>query len=136
MPAARGEATEDRAPRGVLVLMERLRIEFRRKALDPLGLHAQPAGAVLLSDGEVLEIPHAALLCSVGHVSGPNHAPPATAITLMSPKAASARLCATNTTASSPLHASASHPTSAAMVRRVRLPISGQSSRPAPCDAK
>src|SRR3954467_2222390 len=136
VPAARGKPAEDRAPRGLLVLVERLRIEFRREAFDALALDAQAPRAVFLSGCEVLEIPHAGLLCSVGQASGPNPAPAAMAAALMRAKAASARLCATKTSASSPVQASASHPKTAAIASRVRLPISGQSSRPAPCDAK
>jgi hypothetical protein len=36
--------------------MERLRIEFGREGLDPLGLDLQPAGAERLSRFKVLEI--------------------------------------------------------------------------------
>src|SRR6266850_4565966 len=71
-----------------------------------------------------------------GQVSGPNHEPPAIARALINPKATSARLCARNTYERLPLERSASQPASAAIARRVRLAISGQSNRPAPWDAK
>src|SRR5438552_13814914 len=99
MPAARGQSAEDGAASCVFVEVERLRIEFRRERLDALLADGDPARAVDLAHGEVLEIffAHVSdLLCS-GHISGPNHAPPATAAALMSPKAASARLCARKT---------------------------------------
>src|SRR5213078_2947842 len=130
MPAARGQSAEDGAASCVFVEVERLRIEFRRERLDALLADGDPARAVDLARGEVLEIffAHVSdLLCS-GHISGPNHAPPATAAALMSPKAASARLCARKTCDRLPLQRSASVPASAA--------IGGHSKRPAPCEAK
>src|SRR5438105_14992490 len=110
MPAARDQSAEDGAARRVFVEVERLRIEFRRERLDALLANGDPARAVDLAHGEVLEIffAHVSdLLCS-GHISGPNHAPPATAAALMSPKAASARLCARKTCDRLPLQRSAS----------------------------
>src|ERR1043166_8964390 len=118
MPAARRQAAENRAARRIGVEVEGLRVEFGGEALDARLVDAQPTGAVALAGGQVLEIfaSHVAvLLCSVGQVSGPNHAPPATAAALMTPNATSARLCARKTWTRSPLHASASQPTSAAI---------------------
>src|SRR5439155_521286 len=76
MPAARGQSAEDGAASCVFVEVERLRIEFRRERLDALLADGDPARAVDLAHGEVLEIffAHVSdLLCS-GHISGPNHA--------------------------------------------------------------
>src|SRR3989441_3382203 len=71
-----------------------------------------------------------------GQRTRPNQAPLATAPALIRPKAASAALSATKTYETSPLHRSASQPPPAAIASRVRFASSGQSSRPAPCDAK
>src|SRR5207249_4030688 len=87
MPAACRQAAEYRVARRLFVLVERLRIEFRRECLDALLFDGDAPGAVDLSDGEVFEILLAHigdLLCSTaavlhGHVSGPNQAPPGTA---------------------------------------------------------
>src|ERR1051326_6550143 len=143
VPAARREAGEDRAARRFLLEVGGVRIELGREGLDLLLVDGDAPGAVDLADGEVLEVfcAHVAdLLCSAaarhGHVKAPNHAPPATAATLINPKATSATLCAKNPCARSPLQRSASQPAIAAIARRVRLATSGQSSRPAPCEAK
>src|ERR1700722_17921497 len=60
MPTARYQTLKYRVPRCRGVKMERLRIEFRSKALDPVLVNLEPAGAIRLPHRKVLEI-------SLGH---------------------------------------------------------------------
>src|SRR5262245_19220757 len=144
MPPTGGQSAEYRPARGIFVLVKSLRVEFRRKSLDAVFLHADAARPVDLARRKVLEVPfaHVAALLSRatvarhGHVNGPNQAPPATAAALISPNATSARLCAMKTCERSPFQRSASPPRRAAMARRARLAMSGHSRRPAPWEAK
>src|SRR6266851_5449862 len=119
---------------GLLVEMERLRIELAGKALDPLVGEPQPAGAEGLSDGKILEIspghcgflPRRKGMYGRVHRTGPNQAPPATAAALIRPKAASATASERKTWVMLPLKRSASQPPAAAIARRVRFATSGQ----------
>src|SRR5690242_3074581 len=78
MPAARGEAAENRAASRLAVEMERLRIQFSREALDPRLVHAQAARAVGLAGGEVLEVFTAHRRSAVSTLSNRRCIPPET----------------------------------------------------------
>src|SRR5213593_4484164 len=52
VPPAGGQPAEDRVARGVLVEMERLRVELRGKGLDSLLVDRQRTGAIDLPDGK------------------------------------------------------------------------------------
>jgi hypothetical protein len=56
MPAARRQAAEYRAARGIFVQVERLRVEFGRERLDALLFDDDAPGPVDLPDGEVFKI--------------------------------------------------------------------------------
>jgi len=63
VPAARGEAAEDRLLRGGVIQMKGLRVELRREAADALGIHAHARGAgVLLSGGVIFQVAHLSLI--------------------------------------------------------------------------
>src|SRR5439155_22816081 len=59
VPAACRQALEQRVARGVVVEMERLRIEFGGKRLDRILVDAQARRREFLADREILEIAHA-----------------------------------------------------------------------------
>src|SRR5690348_18150957 len=127
MPAARRESVKERVAGAGIVEMKGLRIEFRRKALDPVAVDAPPRGAIALPDSEVFEIPDAhdgrlrrdsVAAVGRGRPVRPNHAPPAIAEALIKPNAASAAPCAINIGVISPLQRSTSHPPPAAIVSR------------------
>src|SRR5271166_4244120 len=95
MPAARRESAEDRLLRRRLVEMEWLRIEFGGKGFDPVRLDAHCPGAKGLAHAEIVEVAlgHLGVLpyeraTRSGAAGRSNHAPPATAAALISPKAA------------------------------------------------
>src|SRR5215472_12280521 len=146
VPTARRQSAEDAVTGGIVIEMERLRIELGSEALDPITLDADVTGTVGLADGKILEVPrghfdaptnnNAASCPRHDQLNLPNQAPPATATATISPKAASATACATNTSKRLALHRIASHPPPAAMINRVRFASSGHNRRPAPCDAK
>src|SRR5439155_7187514 len=143
VPTAGGQPAKYRGAR-VLVEVEWLGIELDGEGLDVSGLDRQPAGTEGLSDGEAFKVAlgHSPISRATrarrlsGQGIGPNQAPLATAPAFISPNAASAALSATKTYETSPLHRRASQPPPAAIASRVRFASSGQSSRPAPCDAK
>src|SRR5579885_592051 len=110
--------------------MKGLRIEFGGEALDPVRRYARAPGAPDLARREILEI-------MLGHADVlTNHAPRATAMALTMPKAASATPSAMKIGVTPPPARSPSQPPPAASVRRRKLASSGQSRRPAPCEAK
>jgi hypothetical protein len=53
VPTARGETAEEGAARGIVVEMERLRIEFGRESLDRRRVDAAACGDVSLPRGEL-----------------------------------------------------------------------------------
>src|SRR5262249_61856462 len=111
------------------------------KMLDALLVDPQPRRAEGLTDREVFQVEcHdedlAGGAAPVGAASAGlrNQTPLATAVAMISPNAASATAWATKTGSRSPLKRNASQPPPAAIARRTRLAMSGQSSRPAPSD--
>jgi hypothetical protein len=56
VPTAGGQSAEYRVARGVLVEMERLRVELGAKSLDSLFVDQQPTGAKGLPDDKVFEV--------------------------------------------------------------------------------
>src|SRR4051812_5401855 len=68
--------------------------------------------------------------------SRPNHAPDAIVIVMRMPYATKANVIAANNQWTEPVQRSTSHPPPTAMTSRTKLPIKGQSNRPAPCEAK
>jgi hypothetical protein len=56
VPAARGQALEERGPGRVVIEVERLRVERGGEGLDRFRVHPEPWRPILLSDHEVLEI--------------------------------------------------------------------------------
>ena len=127
------QSAEDAVMGGIVIEMERLRIELGSEALDPITLDADVTGTVGLADGKILEVSrghfdaptnnNAASCPRHDQLNLPNQATPATATATISPKAASATACATNTWKRLPLHRSASHPPPAPIDRaRSNLP--------------
>src|SRR5262249_45412563 len=125
----RAPRSEDAVPGGIVIEMERLRIELGSEALDPITLDADATGTGGLADGKIVEVSrghfdaptndNAASCPRHDQLNLPNQAPPATAVTTIRPKVASATACATNTSKRSAFHRSASHPPPAAMINRV-----------------